>query len=61
MPLSADVGRYGLAIAIMKYMGWSWQDLRSAPADLVQELVLRMSQESKWTAEREKLRSAMGG
>ena len=23
----------------MKYMGWSWEDLQSAPVDIVQEVI----------------------
>lgn len=41
-----DAGRYGTAIYIMREMGWSWEQLRTAPFDLVQELVIRLSAEN---------------
>jgi hypothetical protein len=43
-----SAGRYGMPIAIMREMGWSWQELGSAPFDLVQELVIRLNAENEW-------------
>ena len=48
-------GRYGSLIGVMKEMHWSWADLISAPADLVEEVAYRMTQESRWQAEKRKL------
>ena len=42
-----QAGRYGMAISIMREMGWSWQQLQSTPFDLVQELVIRLSAEGE--------------
>lgn len=42
-----QAGRYGMAISIMREMGWSWQQLQAAPFDLVQELVIRLSAEGE--------------
>jgi len=46
--------RYGPLMAVMKEYGWSWRDLCEAPADLVEELVHRITAEQHWTAERNK-------
>jgi len=50
-----DPGRYADEIRIMRALGWSWIDLQSAPADLVEELAIRLSAESHWQSERLKL------
>lgn len=44
--------RYGVLIPVMERMGWSWADLCDAPADLVDEIVMRIMAERHWTAER---------
>ena len=46
--------RYGVYMAIMREYGWSWRDLCEAPADLVEEIVWRMTAEQHWQAERSK-------
>ncbi len=33
--------RYGVLIEVMRDMHWSWDDLMSAPSDLVDEIVER--------------------
>lgn len=48
-------GRYGMAIALMREMGWSWQDLSNAPFDLVQELAVRIQSESHWQQEKRRV------
>ncbi len=52
-------GRYGDAIEIMRWMHWSWRELLEAPGDLVEEIAFRLAQESRWTAARQKLETAM--
>ena len=52
-------GRYGVEIAVMKHMQWSWFDLQNAPDDLVEEIVVRMSAEAHWSAEKQKQTNAM--
>lgn len=47
--------RYGTLIALMERMGWSWNDLCAAPADLVHEITTRMQAEAHWTAERARM------
>ena len=42
-----NAGRYGMAISIMREMGWSWEQLQSTPFDLVQELVIRLAGEGE--------------
>lgn len=53
-PLGA-AGRYGIEVAIMRWMGWGWRELLEAPADLVEEIAFRMAQEHRWTNERREL------
>lgn len=52
-------GNYGVAIEIMMHMHWNWRDLLDAPANLVEEIAFRLSQENKWTNEKRKLDAAM--
>jgi hypothetical protein len=47
--------RYGMEIAVMKEMTWSWSDLQAAPLDLVEELAVRLAEREKWTAKRQQL------
>lgn len=51
--------RYGMEIAVMKEMTWSWADLQAAPLDLVEELTVRLAEREKWTAKRRQLDSEM--
>lgn len=44
--------RYGVLMTIMREYGWSWRDLCEAPADLVEEIAMRLTAEQHWTAER---------
>lgn len=44
--------RYGVLLAIMREYGWSWPDLCAAPADLVEEVAMRLTAEQHWQAER---------
>jgi hypothetical protein len=54
--VSAPVpGRYAVAIGIMEAMHWSWNDLCSAPYDLVDEIAIRLSARATWQERREKL------
>lgn len=53
--------RYGVLIAIMERMGWSWPDLCAAPADLVDEIAIRTQAEQHWTAERTRMDDQMRG
>lgn len=39
----------------MREMGWSWSDLMTTPAAVVDELVLRLSAENTYTEKRRKL------
>lgn len=56
----ADPGRYGSDIRILRAMGWSWSDLQNSPADLIDELRVRLDAEAHWTAERRKLDESKG-
>ncbi len=44
--------RYGVLLTIMREYGWSWRDLQDAPADLVEEIAMRLTAEQHWQAER---------
>ncbi len=46
--------RYGPLLAVMQEYGWSWRDICEAPADLVEEIAMRLTAERHWTAERNK-------
>ena len=48
-------GRYAGAIDVMQEMGWSWYDLCAAPADLIEEIEVRMGRRAHWQNERAKL------
>lgn len=39
----------------MKDMGWSWADLMAAPADLLDELAVRLAAEAEMTMKRRDL------
>lgn len=51
--------RYGVLIPVMERMGWSWADLCGAPADLVDEIALRIMAERHWTAEKTQMDEQM--
>jgi hypothetical protein len=55
-----SAGRYRVAIQIMREMQWSWNDLISAPFDLVDELVWRISAEREWEHEKQKAHTGKG-
>ncbi len=43
----------------MKEMGWSWSDLQEAPFDLVHEILIRATAESKWKRQKDKLKESI--
>ena len=57
--MDGPVGRYGMEIAIMRHMRWSWAELQNTPDDLVEEIAIRMNAEARWTAEQRKQQDAM--
>jgi IS5 family transposase len=48
-------GRYAVELAVMDEMGWSWQALQSAPADLVEEILVRRGARLHWEEQRQRL------
>lgn len=44
--------RYGALIGVLREMHWSWADLMSAPADLVEEITERIRAQAYWSAEK---------
>lgn len=55
-----DVGRYDSELAVMREMGWSWHDLCTAPADLVEEIEVRLASRGHWNREKKRLDEALG-
>jgi len=45
-------GRYPVEISVMQEMGWSYAELLATPADMVDEIVVRMNAQSR--AERQR-------
>jgi len=56
---AATPTRYGILMAIMREYGWSWRELCEAPADLVEEIAIRLEAEQTWTAERQQFDGQM--
>lgn len=52
--------RYGMLIGVMREMHWSWQDVMSAPTDLVEEIIARIEAQARWTAEKASYDRMMG-
>ena len=50
--------RYGAIIPVMEKMGWSWNEVLSAPSDLVTEIVLRIAAEAEFEEKRRKMEKA---
>lgn len=46
--------RYGVEIAVMQEMDWSYNDLMATPMELVEEVIERMSARQRWERERRK-------
>ncbi len=46
---------YGMILHIMREYKWSWNDIVTAPADLIQEVAIRLEAEYHWRDERRKL------
>ena len=49
---SESPGRYGPHYIVMKEMGWSWQQLRESPADLIEEVLLHINYQRHWERKR---------
>jgi len=43
----------------MREMHWSWQDVMSAPADLVEEITERIAAQAHWAHEKSEFDRAM--
>lgn len=46
--------RYGVEIAVMQEMNWSYEDLMATPMELVEEVIERMNARQRWERERRK-------
>lgn len=45
---------YGIILHIMREYHWSWTDIVNAPADLIQEIAIRLEAEYHWREARRK-------
>lgn len=48
-------GRYALELAVIEETHWSWQALMEAPADLVDEILVRRGARLHWERQRARL------
>lgn len=48
-------GRYAVEITVCEQMGWTYADLMNTPADMVDEIVIRLNAQSKAEQRRHKL------
>lgn len=46
VPLAVP-GRYAIEISVCQEMGWTYMDLMNTPADMVDEIVIRMNAHGK--------------
>lgn len=46
--------RYGVEIAVMQEMNWSYEDLLVTPMELIEEVIERMNARQRWERERRK-------
>ena len=51
--------RYGALIGVMREMHWSWQDVMSAPADLVEVMTERIAALAYWAHQKSDCDTAM--
>ena len=49
---------YGTEIAIMEHTGWSWEQMTSTPAAVIDEMIIRIEAREYWTKKRRALDSA---
>ena len=40
-------GRYAIEISVCQEMGWTYMDLMNTPADMVDEIIVRMNAQNK--------------
>lgn len=48
-------GRYAVEIAVCQEMGWTYAQLMGTPADMVDEIVIRLNAQGKAEMRRQKL------
>ena len=53
-------GRYSMEIAVCEQMGWTYADLMSTPADMVDEIVVRMSAQGNAERIRHRIEASKG-
>lgn len=50
---TGEVYPYQVELAVMRDMGWSWDDLRAAPYDLVEVALIEMNARNKWSRKKQ--------
>lgn len=50
-------GRYAIEISVCQEMGWTYADLLSTPADMVDEIIVRMNAQNKAESKRMKIQA----
>lgn len=48
-------GRYAVEITVCEQMGWTYADLMNTPADMVDEIVIRLNAQGKAEQRRHKM------
>lgn len=51
--------KYELEIAVMKEMQWGPRDLLDAPDDMIEEILERMNQRTRWEKQKQQYDEAM--
>lgn len=57
---TAIPGRYSVEIAVCQEMGWTYHDLMSTPADMVDEILVRMNAQGKAERIRHSIEASKG-
>jgi len=48
-------GRYAMEIRLIQEYNWTWQDIRNAPNDLIDELMAHLHYREHWKRERQRV------
>lgn len=51
-------GRYAAEVVLIDKLGWTWQDVRDAPNDLIEELFANWAARDRWTTKRQEVNQA---
>jgi len=51
-------GRYPVPVLLAEKLGWTWDDIRQAPSDLIDELLVHWAAKDRWSMKRSELEQA---